>query len=260
MSKLSGMRIVLLLTTIALATATFAQQKPAGSLEADLASVSPVIVAGLLSGNGLSAGMVLRLPDSLNEALDRARRRRDVFEGDRHAFGVLVSNTRFPGPLAALPPATTAVDVLNAFVQANSAQGWQNRPGRPGRVSVLREPSAGVCEAALRQKVSSDHHGVDLADLVSRLVYDATGADVPNGAVGACAGGRRPVGDPLYVEGGQSLEDALGAVAAGFEGTVWVAVETSTSECALGLVTRRDASLGACQVAITGHMGRPPAR
>ncbi len=232
-----------------------AQRVSGKALSQLLERLAPEAVAILLAENGLSAGMVLHLPETLESELDQARTQDNPPR--RHpAFEVLMANTKPSSPGIELWANAAAQEVLESYADVRAWPGWIASPERTGRVSVLRTPSAGACESALAKRVHSPHSGAFAARIVADVVADAKGTSPPPGMIGSCLGGYRPQDLPARTSGKQSLEDALNEIAAQFHGVVWVAVQTARSECSLGLILKGEGSASSCRASITADLGK----
>jgi hypothetical protein len=103
-------------------------------------------------------------------------------------------------------------------------------------VDVARDRNAGFCNATLRRRLSMNVEGRDIRDLLAKAVRSATGAQVPGGFLGSCAGQNEVSPSPMRLAAGLRLEDALNQAVATFGGAVWVAAQSGAGDCSIGLV------------------------
>lgn len=148
----------------------------------------PADVAMLLAARGQSAGMVLPLPAHLEDALERAKHRSDVFPNDREAFAVWLTESGQPKGLSRSSNGETPEEVFEAYARANPRSKFVISSKSGGsRAAVLRDESAGVCHGVLQRRTSMAHSSRDVVELVSSVAADVTGSE-PRGWAGGCVG------------------------------------------------------------------------
>ena len=245
-----------LLTTVGLTilAASTPSTQTGDVIGAFLDVATPLHVARLVAGNGLSGGIVLRLPEQLEERWDKTRTRSDIFPNQRTPFAVLTSSVPLGGNMPTLPLNTPVEDILARYAQ-RAADQWEVTGPLEGRATAALRVRGTVCAGPLARRTSRPHAGSDPVTLAARIAADATGAAVPPGFVSTCVGDYQSRPDVVSILPGEPLEAALDQLAARFAGTVWIVVETGRGECSLGLLFKRSETRDVCQAPITAHLG-----
>lgn len=76
---------------------------------------------------------------------------------------------------------------------------------------------------------------------------------MPRGFIGTCIGTHQFVDDPVRVLAGVSLKDALNSTVAAFGSSTWIAVESRSGLCSLGVI-QQAVNGGVCTTAITDNI------
>jgi hypothetical protein len=138
---------------------------------------------------------------------------------------------------------------------ANAAAPGRLSVSTSGRVSMLKDETASICAAKLRQRLKKPHTGSHVLRMLFEVTADAAGETVPGGFVGSCVAKRESV-TPFTVDEGVTLEEALNTIALQAEGTVWVAVQSANGECSLGVKRTADEGVRVCVMSISQRLGR----
>ena len=209
----------------------------------------PASLAARLAWHGMSAGMIVGMPPLPDVALRRLFETLDVVHYPFGAWMSLCDVDHSSGFAKGATPQSVFEDHIKTHPGARlDADGKAN--GSP--IPVLRTEEGNICHAALQRRTREAHTSRSLWDLAGNLVTDATVSKPPPGRIGACLGAHEVSPVPRTIGAGVTLETALNSLAAQFEGTVWVAVETAEGRCAIGLLTTRESG-GVCM----GAVGRP---
>jgi len=118
---------------------------------------------------------------------------------------------------------------------------------------MLKAKDASVCQARLTRVVGKSVENRDLITTISTMVRDTTGASVPRGFIGSCIGTNQFVEQPITVASGVTLEDALNSTVSAFGSAVWIAVESRSGVCSIGVI-HRGMNGGVCTTAITDNI------
>ena len=209
-------------------------------------SIADVAVA--LAQNKQSAGMIITLPAHLAGTLQREQAQASGFLINRSPFGVWIRHeVSGPGHVPVLPTADDADTTIAKFARQFGVQAMR---WRRTSTYILRSDHAAACSAQLRAPLRTGVENKHLLDLVSAAINDATGAKVPGGFVGSCAGDTEYRAKPVRLPAGLSLEDALNTAVSTFGGAVWVAVQDHRARCSVGVIRSSPAGT-ACKTAIT---------
>jgi hypothetical protein len=199
---------------------------------ADLASSELAVLSAL---QGSSGGVVTVLSSQESRAVSRMRET-PSYRQLRSPFTVLMRGVRQgPGDLRRQYPVASARQAFPEF--AAGRQGWVAETGRGG-VAVVRNQNATFCSQVLRRRLTDPVEAQTIYDLIARSVRSATGAKIPGGFIGSCAGENDLSAVPLSIPAGEHLDDALNRIVEAFGASVWVAVQDSPNNCAIGLVNR----------------------
>jgi hypothetical protein len=239
---------LLLVIVVAIArTSTDAQQAKSPAQVVQTSADLAVAIAQ----SGYAGGVVLTLPTHLSAALLRERNRTNAFLTTRSAFGVWLRNDASPGNERLLLP--TSADAEAAMSRIAGSTGltvthWRNTPAY-----LLKAPSAGVCLAALRNKLPEAVSSRNVVDLITAAVRVATRTKVPGGYIGSCIGTNDFRPEPVSLPAGEALEDALSWAVATFGSSVWAAVQDEQGQCSVGVIRRAERG-GICMTAVTATL------
>ena len=208
-------------------------------------------LAVAIAQSGYAGGVVLTLPPHLSAALLREQNRTNAFLTTRSAFGVWLRNDASPGNERLL--LTTPAEAEAAMSRVAGSAGlavthWRNTPAY-----LLKAPSAGVCLAALRNRLPEAVSSRNVVDLITAAVRTATRTKVPGGYIGSCIGTNDFRPETVSLQAGEALEDALSSAVATFGSSVWAAVQDEKGQCSVGVIRRAEKG-GICMTAVTATL------
>ncbi len=210
-------------------------------------------LAQLVAQSGYSGGFVVPLPQQKEEVLTRlAGTRGQLLE--RSAFGLWLDSelgTTDWGPLQSR--SLGEVDDALAEFAREHAQQWQFARGGNSKIRMLKFKGASACSTRLARTTGVAVGGRDLISTISAILQTATGASVPRGFVGSCIGSNQFVEQPIAVPGGGTLEESLNNAVSAFGSSVWIAVESRSGMCSVGVI-QRAMNGGICTTAITDNI------
>jgi len=229
------------------------QQAPNPMLFDRVSKASVADLARLVAQSGFSAGFVITLPQDKEDTLARVAGSRGQMMA-RSGFGVWLNSELGAtdwGPQR-LGSLDELGDVLTRFAARSSGE-WVVAPARHANVSMLKAKDATLCQARLTPVVGKLVENRDLITTISTIVRDTTGAAVPRGFIGSCIGAHQFVEQPITVGSGVTLEDALNSTVSAFGSSVWIAVQSRSGVCSIGVI-QSGMNGGVCTTAITDNI------
>ena len=201
-------------------------------------------LAMLLATSGYSAGFIVMLPAALDGLPPSQHSAFDIwFRSD----ATQTDNVR------RLTSPEQLERALRGFT-SRSSDGWIAATSPDTRHTTLNAQAAASCQQRLQGTLGRPVEGTDLLAVLARIVRSATAAPVPGGFVGSCIGTNQFSKQPIAIAGGTTIERALNSAAIHFGSAVWVAVESRSGACSLGVIHRAESG-GVCTVGIVGDLG-----
>ena len=203
-------------------------------------------LAVLLATSGYSAGFIIMLPATLDASL--------VDRPQRSAFDIWFrSDATQTDSVRRLTSPEQLERALQGFA-SRSSDGWSTATSPDTRHTTLKAKAAASCEQRLQTTLRGPVDGTDLLAVLARIVRSATTAQVPGGFVGSCIGTNQFSKQPIAIAEGTTIERALNSAAVHFGSAVWVAVESRSGACSLGVIHRAESG-GVCTVGIVSDLG-----
>jgi hypothetical protein len=210
-------------------------------------------LAMLVAESGYSAGFILTLPQEKEEVLARlAASHGQMME--RSGFGVWFKSESGATDWATQRLRSTVEldETLTRFAARETGR-WLAGTSPEPSVRTLKDTGATACEQRMTRTVTQAVESRDLNKAISTLLRETTGASVPRGFIGTCIGTNQFVEEPVRITPGRTLKDALNSVVGGFGSSIWVAIESRSGLCSLGVI-HRGMNGGVCTTAITDNI------
>lgn len=210
-------------------------------------------IARLVAERGFSAGFIVRLPLEKEEVLAKVAASRGQMM-ERSGFGLWLNSELGAADWGTqrLRSAAELDEALTRFAARGTGE-WQVRSSREPSVRTVIDTGATVCERRMTQLVKQAVESRDLNTVISTLLRETTAASVPRGFIGTCIGTNQFVDEPVTVAPGVTLKDALNSTVSAFGSSTWVAVESRSGLCSLGVI-HRGMNGGVCTTAITDNI------
>ncbi len=218
-----------------------------------LSTATAADLARLVAQSGFSAGFIVTLPQEEEETLAKVAEARGQLM-NRSAFGLWLKSElgRTDWGTQRLASLTEVDEALTQFT-ARRVGVWQIPAIGERDVRLLKAKGATACATRLTRLVSGPVESRDLIAAISTLVRETTAASVPRGFVGSCIGANQFAKQPITLAPGATLEATLNNAVGVFGSSVWMAVESRSGVCSVGVI-QKSLNEGVCTTAITDNL------